>query len=124
MLAGAATVFALLSAWHSVGHMRRILGEERATYSAMTPTERRRLPVTHATLDGQIFDFYADFLVKGDRVYLQVMPSGFSPAFDLPKEVLSMSDTKVQGPERLRGHRREAAPYEGSLILVRQVRLT
>lgn len=80
----------MLSAWHSVGHMRRILGAERATYSAMTPTERRRLPVTHAALDGQIFDFFAAYLVQGDRVYLQVMPSGFSPAFDLPSIVAAL----------------------------------
>ena len=84
MLAGAATALALLSAWHAVGHMRRLLGEERTTYSAMTAADRRRAPVTRAGLDGQIFDFFAAFLVRGDRVYFQVMPSGYSPDFDLP----------------------------------------
>src|SRR5262245_46640004 len=70
--------------------MRRILGEERATYKSMTSTDRRRLPVTHAQLDGQIFDFFAAYLVKGDRVYFQVMPSGYGPSFDLPSIIAAL----------------------------------
>jgi hypothetical protein len=89
-LAAVATALALLSAWHSVGHMRRILGAERASYRALSATDRRRLPVSNMTLDGQIFDFYAAYLSKGDRVYFQVMPSGFSPAFDLPSIVAAL----------------------------------
>ena len=90
VLAAVATALALLSAWHSIGHMRRILGAERSSYSTMTAADRRRLPVTNATLDGQIFDFFAAYLTKGDRVYFQVMPSGFSPAFDLPSIVAAL----------------------------------
>jgi hypothetical protein len=90
ILAGVATAFALLSVWHSIGHMRRLLGEERATYAAMTPAERRQAPVTNARLDGQIFDFFSAYLVHGDRVYLQVMPSGYGPDFDLPSIVAAL----------------------------------
>jgi hypothetical protein len=90
VLAAVATALALLSAWHSVGHMRNVLDGERVTYAAMTPAERRRLPVTHAQLDGQIFDFFAARLVYRDRVYIQVMPSGYSPAFDLPSIVSAL----------------------------------
>jgi hypothetical protein len=90
VLAAVATAFALLSAWHSVGHMRNILGGEHTTYAAMTPAERRQLPVTHAELDGGIFDFFTAYLVHGDRVFIQVMPSGYSPAFDLPSIVSAL----------------------------------
>jgi hypothetical protein len=90
VLAAVATALALLSAWHSIGHMRRILGAERSSYSAMAAAQRRRLPVANATLDGQIFDFFAAYLAKGDRVYFQVMPSGYSPSFDLPSIVAAL----------------------------------
>jgi len=82
VLAGVATALALLSAWHSVGHMRRLLREERATNRALTPAERRQAPVAHAQLNGQIFDFFAAYLAKGDRVYFQVRESGFSSYLD------------------------------------------
>jgi hypothetical protein len=70
--------------------MRRILDAERATYGGMTAIDRRRLPVTSTNLDGQIFDFFAAYLAKGDRVYFQVMPSGYSPSFDLPSIVAAL----------------------------------
>ena len=83
-LAAVATAIALVSAWHSVGHIRRLLQAERPAYAALDSTASRREPVTHAGLDGQIFDFFAAYLQRGDRVYFQVMPSGYSPEFDLP----------------------------------------
>ena len=89
-LAGVATAIALVSAWHSVGHIRRLLQAERPAYAALDSTASRREPVTHAGLDGQIFDFFAAYLAKGDRVYFQVMPSGYSPAFDLPSIVAAL----------------------------------
>lgn len=90
ILAGVATVLALLTAWHSIGHMRHLLGRERASYAALTPDQRRREPITAAGLDGQIFDFFNHYLSKGDRVYFQVMPSGFSSDYDLPTIVQAL----------------------------------
>lgn len=83
-VAAAATVAALLSAWHPFNHMRRLLEREQASYAALTPAARRQEPVTAVGLDGGIFDFYADRLARGDRVYFQVSPSGFSSNYDLP----------------------------------------
>jgi hypothetical protein len=65
-------VAALWSAWHPFNHMRRLLEREGRSYAALTPTERRQAPVTTVGLNGGIFDFYADRLVRGDRVYFQV----------------------------------------------------
>ena len=70
--------------------MRRLLERERAAYATLTPDERRRGPVSAAGLDGGIFDFYAQYLSKGDRVYFQVMPSGFSSDYDLPTIVQAL----------------------------------
>ena len=83
-LAGVATAIALVSAWHSVGHIRRLL--EAGVAHRLAPTTRgveRRIGGALG-LDGQIFDFFAAYLQRGDRVYFQVMPSGYSPEFDLP----------------------------------------
>ena len=81
---------ALFSAWHSLNHMRRLLDREQAVLRALTPAERRQEPVTAVGLDGQIFDFYASLLARGDRVYFQVMPSGFSSDLDLPTIVAAL----------------------------------
>jgi hypothetical protein len=40
--------------------------------------------VTAVGLNGGIFDFYAERLARGDRVYFQVSPGGFSSNYDLP----------------------------------------
>jgi hypothetical protein len=84
LLAAVATAIALVSAWHSIGHMRRNLEYWRHQYAALGTTGRRRAPVTQAGLDGQMFDFFAAYLSRGDRVYFQVMPSGYSHNIDLP----------------------------------------
>jgi hypothetical protein len=70
--------------------MRRLLEREHASYAALTPDERRRAPVAAAGLDGGIFDFFAQYLSKGDRVYFQVMPSGYSSDYDLPTIVQAL----------------------------------
>src|SRR5262249_13177019 len=84
LLAAIATGIALFSAWHSVGHVRHRLQDDRATWAALDAAARRRAPVTRAALDGQIFDFFAAYLARGDRVYFQVMPGAYSASFDLP----------------------------------------
>jgi hypothetical protein len=90
LLAVAATVLALYSAWHPMFHMRRLLQREVAEWRGLSTTQKRREPVDHLGIDGQIFDFYSAFLVKGDRVYFQVMPSGFSSDYDLPTLITSI----------------------------------
>jgi hypothetical protein len=89
-LALLATLIALYSAWHSIGKMRRILGAERGADAALTPTAQRQAPVTSFQMSGDIFDFYAHLLAKGDRVYFQVMPSGYGSGFDLPHAVAAL----------------------------------
>jgi len=83
-VAAAATVLALASAVHSGRHMWHRLQHDGDTYAALTPTQRRQAPVTAIPLPADVFDFYADRVVHGDRVYYQVSPSGFSHSFDLP----------------------------------------
>ena len=86
-LAAAATIVALASAWHSIGHVRRVMAAERRDDAALSPAARRQMPVTTFTMSGDVFDFFDRYLVKGDRVYFQVMPSGFTSELDLPEAV-------------------------------------
>jgi hypothetical protein len=87
ILVAAATALALLSAWHSGGHVWRRLDSQRATYAPLTDTQRRRAPLDLLQVPGAIFDFYASYVVRGDRVYYQVLPSGLSKDLDLPAAV-------------------------------------
>ena len=84
-LAVAATLIALGSAWHSIGHVRTVMGAERRDDAALSTDRRSQMPVTTCTISGDIFDFFRRYLAKGDRVYFQVMPSGFSHELDLPR---------------------------------------
>jgi hypothetical protein len=72
VVAAVATVLALVSAWHSGRHMWHRVQEDYSTYSAYTPLERVHAPATWVQLDGNTFDWYAQFLTRGDRVYIQV----------------------------------------------------
>jgi hypothetical protein len=74
IVAAAATVVALVSSWHSGRHMWHRLDSDYRIYSAYTPTERRHAPLAWVQLDGNIFDWYARYLDRGDRVYYQVSP--------------------------------------------------
>jgi hypothetical protein len=87
VLAAIATVLALYSAWHSIGHERRIIAADRAGDTALTATARRQAPVNSFKMSGDVFDFFAHYLAKGDRVYFQVMPSGYTSELDLPGAV-------------------------------------
>jgi hypothetical protein len=70
--------------------MRHLLDREGVFYAAQTPEERNREPAAAAGLDGGIFEFFDRYLTKGDRVYIQVMPSGFSSDYDLPTIVAAL----------------------------------
>ena len=86
-LAALATAVALYSAWHSIGHVHRSLSVEAAASAQLTGAQRRQAPVASYGISGDIFDFFARYLFKGDRVYFQVMPSGYSSDLTLPEAV-------------------------------------
>ncbi len=67
-----ATILALGSAWHSAGHVWRRIGSDYRTYAPETAVTREHAAATAFGLDGYIFDWYRNFLVKGDRFYVQV----------------------------------------------------
>jgi len=84
-LAAAATVLALASALHSGGHVWRELENERRAFAPLSTDERRRTPVERIGVPGAVLDFYAAYIVPGDRVYFQVRPErglDLSAAFD------------------------------------------
>jgi hypothetical protein len=85
-IAGAATVLALVSAWHSGRHMWHRLDQDYRTYSGYTDLQRRHAPLSVLELDGAVFDWYAKYVGPGDRVYYQVLPSGLG-TMDLPTAV-------------------------------------
>lgn len=87
LIAAALTVLALLSAWHSGGHVWRLLESEYRTYAAYTPTQRRHAALDAIPVDSDYFDYYAAYVHRGDRVYFQVPPGGLGEFFDLPSAV-------------------------------------
>jgi hypothetical protein len=87
VLAFAASLIALVSAWHSGGHMWRQLDGSYRTYAPLSSSERRHAALDRIEVPGAIFDFYASYISRGDRVYFQVMPSGLSHDLDLPSAV-------------------------------------
>ena len=82
----AATVLALVSAWHTGRHMWHRLDFEYRTYAAYTDVDRRHAPLAVLELDGNVFDWYSHYVARGDRVYYQVLPSGLG-TMDLPTAV-------------------------------------
>ena len=91
-LAAAGSLLALASAWQHGGHVWRLLDAERATYAALSPAQRRQEPVTALGIPagGAIFDFYADRILPGDRIYFQVPAGGFSSNLTLPEAIASL----------------------------------
>jgi hypothetical protein len=85
-IVAAATVLALVSAWHSGRHMWHRLDQDYRTYSGYTDLQRRHAPLSVLQLDGAVFDWYAKYVDRGDRVYYQVLPSGLG-TMDLPTAV-------------------------------------
>ncbi len=91
-LAASGSLLALASAWQHGGHVWRLLDAERATYAALSPAQRRQEPVTALGIPagGAIFDFYADRILPGDRIYFQVPQGGFSANLTLPEAIASL----------------------------------
>jgi hypothetical protein len=90
-MASVATVVALYSAWHSGGHMWQRLNQDYATFSAYSEDQRRLAPIDAIPLPGDIFDWYALKVRRGDRFYSQVLQSGFG-ALTLPQIVERVED--------------------------------
>ena len=57
---------------------------EGRAYRPYTDIERQHAPLDGLEINGDIFDWYAQYVVHGDRAYYQVLPGGFSHDFDLP----------------------------------------
>jgi hypothetical protein len=87
VIAAALTVLALLSAWHSGGHVWRLLESDYRTYSAYTPTQRQHAALDAIPVNSDYFDYYATYVQRGDRIYFQVPPGGLGEFFDLPSAV-------------------------------------
>jgi hypothetical protein len=83
----ATTVLAVASVWHSAGHVWRRLAADRRTYAAYSNTQRRQAVAAMVPLPGDVFDFYAARVRRGDRVYFLVLKSGFGRYFDLKQTV-------------------------------------
>lgn len=66
------------------------LGRERARDEALTPEQREHAPLDALPLPANVFDFYRAFLRSGDRVYFQVLESGFGQFADLPTVVATV----------------------------------
>ncbi len=90
LTAAAATALAVFSAWHSGGYTWRLLDSGYATYAPMTSADRRQVLAAHVGVPGSIFDFYSTYIVPGDRIYFQVMPSGLSTDLTLPEAVAAI----------------------------------
>lgn len=72
VVVGGAIALALASAWHSGRHVWHRIQGDRQTFAAYTPLDRIHAPATWVQLNGDIFDWYAQHLAKGDRFYVQV----------------------------------------------------
>lgn len=63
------------------------LGRERARDAALTPKQREHAFLDALPLPAEVFDYYRAHLRSGDRVYFQVLDSGFGQFADLPTVV-------------------------------------
>jgi hypothetical protein len=73
-LTGVVTAVALFSSWHSGRDMWRYMAHDHRAYSMYTELERRHTPIDRVPLPSDVFDWYAERVHKGDRVYLQIQP--------------------------------------------------
>jgi hypothetical protein len=59
--------------------MWRYLDREYATYSQHSALERHHAASNEMGHPGEVFDFYADRVFRGDRIYLQIAPGRARP---------------------------------------------
>jgi hypothetical protein len=82
-----AVAVALYSAWSSGGHVWRRFSADYRTYSAYSSAQRVHAPLDRFGLPSDVFDFYAEHLRRGDRVFFQVRKVPFGNYLDLPGAV-------------------------------------
>jgi hypothetical protein len=87
LVVAGATALALYSAWHSGGHVLRRAADDHRTYAGYTALQRQHAAIDAIPLPSDIFDFYAAYVERGDRIYFQVLESGFGSWADLPTAV-------------------------------------
>jgi len=83
-IAAVAVGVAFYSAWHSGGHVWRGFSHDYRTYAAYTSIQRQHAPIDMVGLPSDVFDFYAEHLERGDRIYYQVKRAPFGNYLDLP----------------------------------------
>jgi hypothetical protein len=88
----AVTALALYSAWHSGGHTWNRLAAERREFAAYTEAQRAHAVIDEVGLKSDVFDFFRDRLVRGDRMYFDVAPGGYGEFFDLPGIVAALGE--------------------------------
>ncbi|CAB4701223.1 MAG: hypothetical protein F2663_06800 [Actinobacteria bacterium] len=71
----------------NVGRMTHVLSHEYAIYSKYSNADRRHAATDQLQIPGDVLDFYAERVAKGDRVYFQVDPSGLSANMTLEQAV-------------------------------------
>jgi hypothetical protein len=67
--------------------MWRLLDGDYRSYAGYTEEQRRHAALQRVGLPAGVFDYYARFVGRGDRIYFQVLESGLGPFLDLPTAV-------------------------------------
>ncbi len=73
------TLIALASAAYTGGRVWSSLQHRHRAAARLTAAERRRLPLDRVGAQGSVFDFYAYYTGRGDRIFVDVRP-GLGPA--------------------------------------------
>jgi len=87
VVVSAVTVLALVSAWHTGPHRWHRLDQDYTKYHSYTDLERRQAFFSVLEEDPGVFAFFKQYVGRGDRIYYQVQPSGFSSFLDVPTAV-------------------------------------
>jgi hypothetical protein len=82
-----ALAVAIASVIHTGPKVDRRLRHDRATYAAMSKHDRETLYITSLGLPPDYFDWYAQYVGRGDRLFYQVQPSGLGEFIDQPHAV-------------------------------------
>jgi hypothetical protein len=71
-VAAGVSCVALVSVWHSAAPTWHRLVGDHDTFAAYSQLDREQAPAVRAGISGDLFDFFASNLRRGDRVYFQV----------------------------------------------------
>jgi hypothetical protein len=67
--------------------MWRSLENQRRVYGNYTEQQRQRAAIEGLGLPGDVFDYYRQYVHRGDRIYFHIRESGLSSFIDLPTAV-------------------------------------